>query len=73
MVPLVVVLLLQAHLGVHHIGEGDADHQDRPGVGICKVQPFRNLQLNSEESCEICGELKHLAEILRPIKYGMNV
>ena len=32
-----------AHLGVFHIGEGDANHNHPPRVCICEVQALRDL------------------------------
>lgn len=36
----IIVGLLQAHLGVLDIGEGDPEDQDSPGIAVGKVQPF---------------------------------
>ena len=44
---LVIVPLLQIHLGVLGVGEGDAHHNDRPGIGICKVQTLRHLAFST--------------------------
>ena len=36
--PCIIVGLLQPHLGVLHIGEGDAEDEHRSGVAVCKIQ-----------------------------------
>ena len=35
--PGIIVGLLQPHLGVLHIGEGDAEDEHRSGIAVCKV------------------------------------
>ena len=39
----IVVRLLQAHLGVLHIGKGDAKNEHSPCMAVGKVQPLRHL------------------------------
>ena len=36
----IIVRLLQPHLGVLDIGEGNAKDQDGPCIAVCKVQPL---------------------------------